>query len=179
MAATEAELAQLRRLTTSDELRLPPATAEELLAAHRCPLRPGLALEATDAGADVYGAAAAWWEGLALLAELPAGEQAAGAAGTILEATVGDVRVKYAQAEAAGTDLGDPARLWAVARRLKRRSCAGGARTVRLLPPDHAELGATGMRRDEYGDLLPATSDTLPAYGPGRTVTAADPVVNG
>lgn len=173
---TEDELAALRRLTTTDVARLTDDTARQLLATLRCPLRPGLPLEATDSGPDTYGAAAAWWEGLALLAELPAGEQEAGAA-PILEATVGDVRVKYGEA-AGGTDHGDPSRLWAVVRRLRRRSCTAGAKTVRLLPPDHGELGLAAARWDEYGDLLPAESSTLPAYGPGRTVTSDDPVVN-
>lgn len=183
---TEDELAQLRRLTTSDTDQLPDTEADRLLRAWRCdplartrysPPAPG-ALYANRANhADVYAAAAEWWEAQATAALLANGDDAK----VVTAERNGDVSVSYGGTKTRADQLR------AQARRLRRQSCQKGARTVSVLPPDErAKLGqgtgASAVELDVFsaGDGLPDTLDTTPAYQEPRPAWGqADGVVNG
>lgn len=181
---TADELAQLRRLTTTDVAQLSDVEAARLLTEHRCdpfartryqPPAPGQLYANRVNHADVYGAAADWWEQLATAAAL------AGDTATVSSERVGDVSVTYATNARSRTG-----QLFAMAKRLRRQSCnRTTGRTVSVLPPDErAKLGThagDGLDVFSAGDGLPDTIDTTPAYDlVGRPAYGqADGVVNG
>lgn len=158
--ATEEERAKLRRVAgqLTDE-QLPVERADELLADHRCPPRNGALADSP----DYYGAAAAYWQEEADAKAAAEALAADGAGPEVASARSGDESVTYRDKGKATSS-----QLYALAARMRRRSCSGGARTVRVL----------GQHQRAPGDGLAAEVGVVEFQEPRHLVPGVDPIVN-
>lgn len=151
--ATEAEVALLRKLVgdTADPPTYTDAELDAALeAAQACPVpmdSDGFPDLAAPRVADTYGVAATLWDDRALDAEV------AGTAAEAVRVTSernGDVSRSYAGAgKLVGEAVMTPDRMRAMARRLRKRSCNGGAARTIVVDPAGALL-----REPVRGELL-------------------------